>query len=123
VRISGDNLNVDSFISIKKKKSVDVSFNLADMYDIGNGGQFTLIAEGGIPWAKKKSTSILGTVPFKSNKITIKVDKSSAVPPARNIMQSDCTAGRLEASKSANNVCSFMAMGAGLAALHGDPDQ
>jgi deuterolysin len=122
-RVARDNLNAESFLSIQKKKSIDMSFNLAEMYDIASGGEFSIIAEGGIPWAKKNSTQILGTESYKSNQITVKIDKLPRIPPSRNIMQSDCTAGRLAASTSANGACAFIAMSAGLAALYGDTDQ
>jgi deuterolysin len=121
-RISRDNLSTDSFVTVKRKQSVDVKFDLARLYDIREGGQFIVVAGGGIPWAKKHSTTILGTAPFTSNNLTISVGKSSKIPLAKNVLQSDCVDGRFDATRAANNACAMISMVAGIKALTGEPE-
>jgi hypothetical protein len=122
-------LNKKSFRSIKGGKSVDIIMDAAAMYDLSVGGQFDIAAEGFLPFAGKNK--IDGEAAYKSNTISLQVNGTEATAVKervrqlgkRNTLDSDCTAGRLEASVNALAVCSQLATVAGMKALQGDADQ
>jgi deuterolysin len=106
---------------------VNVTFDLAELFDLGEGGQFEIQAEGGIPWAKKKSTKLVGTAPYKTNKLMVDVEPthllSTKFGQRKTMLQSDCIASRLDVSLRANAVCSMLSSMAAQAAVTGDKEQ
>lgn len=127
VRLDGK-LDAKSFRSIKAGKSIDVIIDAASIYDLSAGGQFEITAEGTLPFAKA-GRKIDGEAIYKSNKIMLDVNGTAAAAVKaklhrkRNMLQGDCTAGRLDAARNALAVCSSLAYVAGVQALQGNNDQ
>jgi deuterolysin len=122
-RVANEELSKKSFKKLKKGKSAEFVFDVADLYDIHEGGNYTLKAQGAIPWATKKSTKIIGSAPFNTNELNIKVDRIVKMKTSQQkmVLESDCVDGRLQATKAASAVCSYLAENAASAARWGDP--
>jgi deuterolysin len=120
--VAQEELSKKSFKTLKKGKSAEVVFDVADLYNINEGGNYTLTAQGAIPWARKKSTKLVGSAPFVSNELKIKVDRIVKKKyQQKMVLESDCVDGRLAATRSASAVCSYLAENAALVARNGDP--
>jgi len=126
-RVANEKLNKKSFEELKMLKTMNVTFDLGDLYDLSDGGKFEVHAEGGIPWAKKKSTKLVGTAPFSTQKLVINVDKAtvtkSKFAQKKTVLMNDCTEGRLDVSLRANAVCSMLSSIAAEAAQSGNAEQ
>ncbi|KAF2667275.1 hypothetical protein BT63DRAFT_426174 [Microthyrium microscopicum] len=126
-RLNTEKLDKASFDHLGRKKSTKITFDLSHIYDLSEGGKFEVHAEGGLPWAKKKKTDIVGTAPYKTEKLTIDVDKealaSKKTISQKTVIQSDCSGDRLERTREANAVCAMLATMAGWSAVNGDAAQ
>ncbi|GKT62923.1 deuterolysin metalloprotease [Colletotrichum tofieldiae] len=89
----------DAFQTIKRGQTVEIKFDFGQMHDLGDGGVFELMVNGGIPYAKADTTEIAGTIPINSNTLKIKdVDAKKAALTRmafhqsikRTVVQSDC---------------------------------
>jgi Deuterolysin metalloprotease (M35) family len=122
-RVAQENLNKESFEKLKKKGHVEVSIDLADFYDIHDGGAFEVFGNSKIPWAWAKSTKLEGESLYTTNKLTINVPKMAPKPRENTILMSDCSGQRYEDTRKAEAVCAMLAVVTGNAAMHGDSDQ
>ena len=117
---------VDS--ALGKKKSMNVTFDVAEMYDLSAGGKFEISAEGGVPWARARNTKLVGTAPYTIEKTTIEVDAKvvaakQKLAKQKTLLMSDCTDGRLDRTREANSVCAMLSTVAAHQALSGDAEQ
>lgn len=127
-RVSREKLDKKSFDSLGKDKSLNVTFDISDMYDLSAGGKFIITAEGGVPWAKAKKTDLVGTAPYTIGQTTVEVDRKvlavkKKLASQKTVLMSDCAAERLDRTREANAVCSMLATVAGHQALNGDAEQ
>jgi len=122
-------LSSQSFRSINGGQSIDFTIDAASLYDLSEGGRFDVAAEGFMPFASGGKKKIVGEASYKSNSISLEVNGTEAAHvkekflARRNLMQADCQAGRLDATRNALAVCSNLAYVAGVQALRGNNDQ
>jgi hypothetical protein len=122
-RVALENLDKRSFDTLRKKKSITTTIDLADLYDIQQGGSFVLSGEGGILWAWHGNTKLAGEAPYRINPLNITVPKLPPRPKINTAYMSDCVGTKYEDLKKAEAVCAMLSTVAGNSAIHGDPDQ
>ncbi|KJZ80149.1 hypothetical protein HIM_00863 [Hirsutella minnesotensis 3608] len=127
--IAVEELDEDDFQYLSPGQSVEVQFDLAESYDLSSGGTFEVQMNGTFAYAEQDSTVIVGSVPYQSNRIAIKIDGKNAVlghsssPERRVIVQSDCTGWKLDVTKKALEDCTWMALRAKSAARWGPAEK
>ena len=122
-RVALEKLNQESFATLKKKGQLEVSVDMADLYDISEGGTFVVSGDSKIPWAKKKSTKLEGESLYTTNKLNITIPKQPAKVKTNTLLMSDCQGQRYDETRKAEAVCAMLSVVAGTSALHGDPEQ
>jgi deuterolysin len=122
-RVALDKLNKKSFETLKKKGNVEVSIDLADLYDISEGGTFEVMGDSKIPWAKKKSTKLEGDSLYTTNKLTITVPKQAPKVKLNTVLMSDCAGQRYADTRKAEAVCAMLSVVTATSALYGDAEQ
>jgi deuterolysin len=122
-RVALEKLNEKSFEKLTKKGQIEVSIDLADLYDISEGGTFEVSGDSKIPWAKKKSTKLEGESLYTTNKLNITVPKQPPKMKENTLLMSDCWGQKYDDTRKAEAVCAMLAVVAGTAALHGDAEQ
>ncbi|KAF2140763.1 uncharacterized protein K452DRAFT_288850 [Aplosporella prunicola CBS 121167] len=130
-RLATDNVAEDAFTTIGVGKTVEVTFDVAEMHDLTTGGSYDLLAQGAIPYAEAGSTTLVDALPYLSNKVTAKVDSAEAAKvraafteksnnlKVRASLQSDCTGTRGSSTRSAMTNCVSLANAAASAATSG----
>ncbi|KAH7047355.1 Deuterolysin metalloprotease family-domain-containing protein [Macrophomina phaseolina] len=125
LRVSTANLAEEDFQSLPAGESIEVSFDIAEVHDLAEGGAFDILSEGAFPYAEGDSLDIAGAVPYFTNKLTATVDGAQAKATRehflakRSIVQSDCTGTRLTATRNALANCRTLALAAQTAASSG----
>jgi deuterolysin len=121
-------LTPDAFVAIPAGTTYETTINAASLHDLSAGGEYTVIAEGAIPYALVGSTELTGNaVPFKSNALTLEVDgaAAAAVPRAvtpidkRAAVQSGCSTAQRSATTRALTNCASLSRAASTAASSG----
>jgi deuterolysin len=118
-----ENLNSTSFDVLKRKDHIEVSINLADLYDVSEGGTFEVSGDNKIPWSWIKSTKLEGESIYTTNTLTITIPKAPPKPKQNTVLMSDCFAEKYQETRKAEAVCSMLSIVAGTSALHGDSEQ
>ena len=127
-RVLTSNLSEDAFTALGAGETKEVTFDVARTHDVTNGGAFSLIATGAIPFAKAGSTELTGdALAFQSNELSIDVDGAQAATVARPFskankrsdLESDCTGSNLSATRNALKNCVTLASNAATAATSG----
>jgi len=122
LRLSTTNIPEDSFEVIPAGKSVETSFDVAEMHDLSVGGSYDLTAAGAFSTAAIDSTDISGAVAFSSNTITASVNGAEASQVRRDFVekrsavQSDCTSSKRTSTVNALANCRSLAQRAASAA-------
>lgn len=125
LRVSTQNLAEEAFQIVKAGETIEAAFDIAVAHDLSTGGDVELLTEGGFLYAELDSTSIAGTVPFTSNKVSTAVDGVKAGNVRRNylelskrsVVQSDCTGSQRTATLNALSNCASLARTAASAAV------
>lgn len=96
-------LSESEFTTLTPGQNVNVEFDIAEIYDLSQGGPYTVVAHGTFSFANGKETTIAGAIPFASNELLLRqVDgtKASSVPLAakkhskRTVIDGGCTGDR-----------------------------
>ncbi|KFA59953.1 hypothetical protein S40285_07946 [Stachybotrys chlorohalonatus IBT 40285] len=125
LRMNTENLSEEAFEHIGAGESVEVTFDVAEVYDLSAGGKFDIESYGAFSFAEADSTVLSGSVPFHSNKLEAEVEGSEAAATRiafhqkRSIVQSDCTGSRLTAVRTALSNCASLSRSAQTAAASG----
>jgi deuterolysin len=122
-RVALENLNKQSFEKLKHHGQIEVSIDLADLYDIREGGTYEVSGDSSIAWAWAKSTKLEGDSRYTTNALTITVPKLPPKPKQATLLMSDCTGQRRDDTKKAEAVCAMLAVVAGTSAKYGDAEQ
>lgn len=99
-----------------------MSFDIAEMHDLGAGGAYELVSAGTLSYANADSTELSGVVPFSSNTVSVSVNGTAASKvrrtflERRSIVQSDCTGSKKTATVNALSSCRSLALAASSAA-------
>jgi len=114
-----ENLGDNAFTTIKAQESVNVDFDIAELHDLSSGGDFTIVAQGLIPYAKDNSNEISETISFSSNILNINVDGTQAARvraeidrAMRTTVNTTCTGTDLTVANSALENCAKLASAA-----------
>lgn len=122
--VSHVGLPEESFTIVKSGETIEVDFDAAELHDLSKGGVFDILTSGAFSYADLDSTEIVGTVPFKSNTVSSKVDgheagvihKTFQDKAKRTIVQDDCTGTQRTATVNGINNCASLASAARSAA-------
>ncbi len=128
-------MDEDAFTTFGVNKSIEVGFDIAELYNVRSGGEYTIYAQGAIPYAELGSTELDGgALAYSSNPLTITVDGSEAATvklvseavrerlqrrSAETAVSSDCSGSKEAATRAALVGCSKIAAVAAEAALNG----
>lgn len=122
LRVSTASIAEEAFQVIAAGETVEKSFDIAEMHDLGNGGSFDIKATGAVSYAEADSTSIAGIVSYTSNLVTTSIDGEEAAKVRRaflgkrTVVQSDCTGSQRTATLNALSNCRSLASAAASAA-------
>ena len=113
-------LGEDAFESLGAGESVELTFDVAELHDLSQGGAMDISAKGAIAYADEGSTEISGAHWFNSNTVSSDVDGAAAglvraayhAKVKRQILQADCTSAKSTASKAAIANCASLATAA-----------
>ena len=104
-------LGQDAFTVIPAGESVRNKFDLAEVHDLTDGGEYTVSSRGTLPLAHPKGTGIEGAITYQSNELKINVDGAvaSAVAKAidldalkkRTTITNSCTGDKLSGLQTA----------------------
>ncbi|KPM39605.1 Neutral protease 2 [Neonectria ditissima] len=129
VAIHTDSLTETAFQRIPSGESIEVDFDIAELHDLSAGGKFGILSSGALSFAEENSTTLIGSVPFHSNRLEADVDGvqafavKSAFRKKRSIVQGDCTDSKLTATYAALGRCAGLAQAAQQAAQSGPDDK
>lgn len=104
-------LGEKAFTVIPAGGSVKNKFDLAEIHDLSDGGEYVVSSQGTIPFADAKGNAVQGAIAYQSNKLQLDVDGdvASAVPKAisvkalgrRTTIDSSCTGDKLSGLQTA----------------------
>lgn len=120
-------LTEDYFQHIPAGKSVEVTWDVAQTHDLSQGGDFNMLSEGVLQFAKVFDQKLVGSMPYSSNSLSSVIDGIAAgkahqnLLPKRTTLQNDCTGERGQAQATANRNCASLAS-AGYNAATSAPD-
>ncbi|OJD40575.1 neutral protease 2 [Diplodia corticola] len=126
-RIGTNNLTSDSFQNIPAGASIEATWDTAEMHDLSAGGDFDILTQGAIPYANPNSTTIVGAVPYLSNRVRANVLSSHAIKVRRNFLGkieklkkrstlTDCSGDKKTSTETAMTNCQKLASAAAEAA-------
>lgn len=127
-RISTKTVQDSSLEHIAAGKSITVTFNIAQTYDLSTGGKFNIHSIGSLSYAQGNGDNkLIGNIPYHSNTIAISVNGDKAAKDhaafnnkmKRSKVQSDCTGQKLSVTETALQNCAQLASAAGQAATSG----
>ncbi|KAI9151600.1 Neutral protease [Paramyrothecium foliicola] len=125
LRLAVDSLTNEAFQVIPAGESVEVTFDIAEVYDLAAGGKVNVVASGALSFAEANSNTLIGSVGYESNAVEAEVngEEAAAVRVAwhqkRTAVQSDCTGTAGTAVRSAISSCATLARAAQTAASSG----
>jgi deuterolysin len=100
-----------------------MSIDLAEIFDLSQGGTFEVSGHGKIDWAWHKTTKIEGGAPYKTNNLTITLLPLPPKPKIATKLMSDCAGYRYQETKNAEAVCAMLSAIAGNEALFGNAEK
>lgn len=106
----GPQAEESNFQIIPAGESVEVTFDIAEIYNLSNGGSFDVQSNGQLSYAKSGDITKLGYISFESNKLNTHVDGAAAAASyssfhqmmKRETIRSDCTGAKLTAVQTAS---------------------
>lgn len=115
LRVTTSGLDDEAFHTIAAGETIQALFNVGELHDLSEGGDYNLVTSGVVSYAAPNTTEIVGTVPFSSNSISVTVDGAQAAEvqrrfvEKRTIVQSDCTGSKKTAQVNALANCASLA--------------
>jgi deuterolysin len=105
----GPQTDESAFQEIGAGESIEVTFDVAEVFDLSNGGDFDIQSVGSLQYAQGGDIKKLGSLSYESNKISTKVDGAAAAQALsifqslvkRATISSDCTGSRRTAVETA----------------------
>lgn len=131
-RISSKTVQDSSLERIPAGKSIEVTFNIAQTYDLSSGGKFNINSIGSLSYAHGSGENkLVGSVPYHSNTVSIDVNGAKAAADhaafngkmKRSKVQNDCTGQKLSVTETALQNCAQLASAAGQAATSGSAEK
>jgi deuterolysin len=122
-RIATDNLTTSSFHNLRSLETHVMSIDLAEIFDLSNGGTFNVSGHGKIDWAWHKKTKIEGVAPYETNTLTMTLPPLPPKPKMATKLTSDCAGSRYTETKSAEAVCAMLSAVAGNEAMFGNAER
>lgn len=93
-RIDLSDLTKDDFESIAASATATAEIDIAETFDL-EAGEYTVSAEGVLPFSNHERTGVSGVIPYKSNSISITVTKPTSASSILNrratLMESSCS--------------------------------
>lgn len=116
-----------AFQEIPAGQSVEVTFDVAEMFDLSNGGEYDISSAGQLRYAQGGDIKSLGSIAFESNKVSAHVDGGPAsqarsdfhTSMKRATIRSDCTGSKRTALETARKNTHDIAVKAAAAARSG----
>ncbi|KAK2601778.1 hypothetical protein QQS21_004662 [Conoideocrella luteorostrata] len=123
----GPHADESAFQEIPAGKSVEVTFDIAEIFDLSTGGKYNIYSSGNIRYAEGGDIDKLRSVSFESNKLHANVDGTLAAAALSSFHQnmkratinSDCTGSRRQALETARQNTYNIAVKAAEAARSG----
>ncbi|KAH7311629.1 metallo-endopeptidase [Stachybotrys elegans] len=124
LRIAIDSLTEDSFQRIGASESIEVTFDVAEVYDLSQGGIFKIASSGVISAAEEDDTKLVKSVPYWSNEVEADVNGEEAsfariAFHQKRVIVQDCTGTRGTVTTTALSNCASLARAASTAASSG----
>jgi deuterolysin len=125
LHVATDSLDESAFQRIPAGDSVEISFDVAEVYDMSSGGAFDIATSGILSFAAEDDTKLIGSVAYSSNSIQADIDGAAAsharlaFHQKRTRLQSDCTGTKLQITQQALRNCASLASAAQRAAVSG----
>ncbi|KAH7303495.1 Deuterolysin metalloprotease family-domain-containing protein [Stachybotrys elegans] len=126
--ISPYSLTSENFQEIAASESVEVTIDIAEVYDLSRGGSFKISGAGSIGYAEANSTTLVGTVQFKAADIEAEIDGDEAAfsriafhqkRTQKRAILTECSGDKLAIAERALGNCVTLARGAASAAASG----
>jgi len=125
--ISTKRLSRRSFTALASNSSLNLSYNIADTHDLSGGGRHLVSSAGFIPWAKKGSTKLVGSIQYRSNSVLVDINGKMAANRQRKVkrttVQNSCRIAQRRRLNEVNTNCARLAAMASNAALNGSAEQ
>lgn len=129
VYLAPETAGESAFQEIAAGESVEVTFDVAEVFDLSNGGDFDIQSAGNLQYAQGGDIKNLGSLLYESNKINAKVDGATAAQSLsifqaltkRATVSNDCSGSRRTAVETAVQNTHDIAVKAAEAARNG-PD-
>ncbi|KAJ3570867.1 hypothetical protein NPX13_g5584 [Xylaria arbuscula] len=129
LRVMKKGLQEASFQVIPAGKTIEHTFDAAELHDLSVGGAVSMVSKGALQYAKAGSTEIIGSVPYSSNLLSATVDgiaaskvfKAYHAKAKRQAVQDDCSSSQASATSDAINTCAELAAEA--ASVAGSDDE
>ncbi|KAI0513143.1 neutral protease [Xylaria bambusicola] len=117
LRVMKSGLQESSFQVIPAGKTIEHTFDAAELHDLSAGGAVSMVSKGALQYAKAGSTQIIGSVPYSSNLLSATVDgvaaskifKAYHAKAKRQAVQDDCSSSQASATSEAINTCAELA--------------
>ena len=117
----------DAFTYLDAQQSIELTMDLAESYDVLTGGVHTIFAKGEMAYAEMDSTTLIGTIPYESNQLTVDINGTEATSRkqafhqliSRPMIDTTCTGNKLTILDSAYQTCTKYALAAANAAING----
>jgi deuterolysin len=115
----------DNFQTLAAGKSLEATFDLAELHDLSVGGSFDIKTAGQLSYAAANSNELAGSFAYSSNVVSASVDGAAAEKTRRSFLdniarrsavQSDCTSTRRTSTVNALANCATLARAAASAA-------
>ncbi|KAK2616679.1 hypothetical protein QQS21_000502 [Conoideocrella luteorostrata] len=125
LHVAVDRLDESAFQRIPARESVEVTFDVAEVFDLSSTGKYDIHANGVLSFAEEGNNKLIGSVPYSSNVIKADVNGEEAAlsriafHQKRTIVQSDCTGRKLQVTQTALRNCQSLASRAQQAAASG----
>ncbi|KAH8177827.1 deuterolysin metalloprotease (M35) family protein [Sarocladium implicatum] len=124
LRLIDSSLPDDAFEAIPAGGSLSVTFDLAEVYDLSDGGPFNITSSGALSYAEVGSNELTGSAPYSSNVLQASIDGILAASVrvsflSKRVHNQDCKGERLEVTKTALGDCESMSRAASEVAMSG----
>ncbi|KAJ4165040.1 hypothetical protein LMH87_006687 [Akanthomyces muscarius] len=124
LRVAPSKLTAASFQTLGAGQSVTTDFDLAHVHDLSSGGTYHVELSGALSTASgsSSSSSLAGSVPYRSNRLSITVDGPAASAAAsafhlqRRAKIQDCNGTQLSVTRAALSSCAKLASAAAASA-------
>lgn len=123
VTVLPSKLQESSFEDIDASSSIEAFFDIAELYDVSKGGQFSLQSEGVLSFGAPGGRSLIGSISYTSNLLNVNVNgteatearalsplhQKRALVDKRIVVQSDCSGDRHQTILTGLFMCTIYA--------------